>query len=113
MKSKKAPKAKKAKVKAKAKKPAKKVAKVAAKAKKAKAIGKVTHYYDKIGVAIIKLATGIKVGDTIKISRKDGELEQKVASMQVDHEAIAKAKKGQVIGLRVDQPVKEGAKVTL
>ena len=87
-------------------------AKVKAKSK-AKAVGKVTHYYDKIGVAIIKLATGLKVGDTIKITIKNGELEQVVDSMQVDHEAIAKAKKGDVIGLKVSQPVKEGAKVTL
>ena len=29
--------------------------------------------------------------------------------MQVEHEAISKAKKGDVIGLKVKKPVKEGA----
>ena len=70
-------------------------------------VGKVTHYYNKIGVAIIELSAPIKVGDTIKISGHDKEFNQTISSMQIEHRQIEEAKKGDVIGLKVDQPVKE------
>ena len=70
-------------------------------------VGKVTHYYNKIGVAIIKISVPIKVGDKIKISGHDQEFTQVIDSMQVEHQSIEEAKKGDVIGLKVDQPVKE------
>jgi len=70
-------------------------------------VGKITHYYDKIGVAVVSISAPIKVGDTIKISGHDKEFTQTVASMQIEHEQIKEAKKGQIIGMKVDQPVKE------
>lgn len=76
-------------------------------------VGKVTHYYDKIGVAVIEVAKPIKVGDTIKISGHDKESTQTISSMQIEHEQIQEAKKGQVVGLKVDQPVKESDEVFL
>lgn len=72
-----------------------------------KPIGKITHYYDKIAVAVVEVLAPIKVGDLIKIVGKDFEFTQTVNSMQIEHEQIQTAKKGQVIGLKVDQPVKE------
>jgi len=73
-----------------------------------KPVGKITHFYDKIGVAVVKVLTPIKVGDSIKVSGHDKEFSQKVDSMQIEHEQIQTAKKGQGIGLKVNQPVKEG-----
>lgn len=72
-----------------------------------KPIGKVTHYYDKIGVAIIELSGSLKQGETIKIVGKDGEFTQTVSSMQYEHQPIESAKKGQSVGIKVDQKVKE------
>ncbi len=80
-------------------------------AAKPKPIGKVVHYYDKIGVAIVELTKTIKVGDSVKFHRGDSEFTQQVSSMQVEHENVEKAKKGDAIGIKVDQPVKEGAEV--
>ena len=75
-------------------------------------IGKVTHYYDKIKVAIIELASNLGVGDKIKFVRGGEDLfEQDVDSMQIEHESIEKAKKGDVVGLKTDEEVKEGAEV--
>ncbi len=75
-------------------------------------IGKVTHYYDKIGVAVVELDSEISVGDKIKFVRGDEDLfEQEVSSMQVEHNQIEKAKKGDIVGLKTDQPVKEGAEI--
>ena len=76
-------------------------------------VGKITHYYDKIGVAVIEVSASIKVGDTIKISGHDKEFTQTISSMQIEHEQINQAKKGQVIGLKIDQPVKENDEVYL
>ncbi len=72
-----------------------------------KKIGKITHYYSKIGVAVVKVEGTIKKGDKIKISGHDREFTQEISSMQVDYKEIDQAKKGSLIGLKVDQPVKE------
>ncbi len=74
-------------------------------------VGKVTHYYDKIGVAIVDLDGNLAIGDKIKIVKGEDEFEQEVKSMQVEHKQVDTAKKGDVIGLKVDQPTKEGAEV--
>ena len=71
-------------------------------------IGKVTHYYNKIGVAIIELSKSLVLGDKIKISGHDKEFIQGVSSMQIEHQQVQKAKKGDSIGLQVDKPVKDG-----
>ena len=76
-----------------------------------KEIGKVVHYYDKAGVAIVELAGKVAVGDTLKFKRGEDEFEQEVTSMQIEHEAVDSAKKGDAIGIKVDQKTKEGAVV--
>lgn len=72
-------------------------------------VGKVVHYYDKLGVAIIELQGPLAVGDTIKVKRGEEEFEQQVTSMQVEHAAVESAKKGAAVGVTVDQKTKEGA----
>ncbi len=74
-------------------------------------VGKVTHYYNKIGVAVVKLIKSLAVGDRIKISGHDQEYEQEVTSIQKDHLAIQKAEADDEIGLKVDRPVKENDEV--
>lgn len=74
-------------------------------------VGKITHFYDKIQVAVVEVLAPIKIGDRIKIVGRDGEFEQEVTSMQVEHENIEKAKKGDAVGMKIDQPVKKGSGV--
>lgn len=76
-----------------------------------KEIGKITHYFSKIGVAVVELSDSISVGDTILIKGAHTEFEQDVASMQIEHESIQTAKKGQSIGLKVKQKVHENDRV--
>ncbi len=77
-----------------------------------KKIGKVTHYYDKIGVAIVELAGNLKLGDSVTFKKGDDELlTQAVESMQIEKAGVDKAGKGDTIGLKVDEAVKEGAEV--
>lgn len=75
-------------------------------------IGEITHYYDKIGVAVLALSGDLAVGDKIKLLRGGEELfEQTVSSIQVEHEQKESAKKGDTVGIKVDSEVKEGADV--
>lgn len=75
-------------------------------------VGKVTHYYDKIGVAVVELDGNLSAGDEIKFVRGGEDLfKQKVEEMQVEHEKLDSAGKGQIVGLKTDQEVKEGAEV--
>lgn len=76
-----------------------------------KEIGKVTHFYPKINVAVVELTKGLKKGDKISIEGHDNTFEQIVESMQVEHKPIEKAKAGDAIGLKTAQPCKENDKV--
>ena len=76
-----------------------------------KLIGKISHYYPHISVAVVDLTDSLKVGEKISIERPVGSFEQTVSSMQVEHKDVQVAKKGESIGLKVNQPTKEGAKV--
>ncbi len=76
-----------------------------------KPIGKVTHFFDKIKVAVVELSNSVKVGDNIQLGDGPEAFEQNIKSMQVEHEKIDSAKKGQEIGLKVSHPVKKGWKV--
>ncbi len=79
-----------------------------------KPIGKVVHYFDKLGVAIINLDSGsLKVGDKIRFKRGEEEFAQKVTSLQVEHEEVDSVKKGDSFGLKVDKPTKPGTEVYL
>ena len=76
-----------------------------------KLIGKITHYFSKIGVAVIELSDTLKVGDTIRIVGGATDFTQTVDSMEVEHQKVQEAKKGDSVGLKVEQKVREGYKV--
>jgi hypothetical protein len=75
-------------------------------------VGKVTHYYDKIGVAIVEVTADLAKGDKIKFVRGGEDLfEQVIESMQAEHQQKDTAKKGDFVGIKTDKEVKEGAEV--
>ncbi len=77
-------------------------------------VGVVTHYYDKIKVAIFKVKSPIQVGQKLRFTNIEGTIfEQPIVSMQVNHEGIKKAKKGAIIGMKVKKQVHENNKVFL
>lgn len=78
-----------------------------------KEIGKITHYYDQLGVAVVELKGTLKVGDSIKIKKGEHEFEQPVESLQIEREEVPKAKAGQTVGLKVASKTSEGSKVYL
>lgn len=73
-----------------------------------KLIGKITHYFGKISVAVLEITDDeLNVGDTIHIKGHITDFNQKINSMQVEHNPVEKAKKGDSIGLKVDAHVHE------
>jgi len=70
-------------------------------------VGRITHFFSKIDVAVIELKATLSVGDTISIKGPTTDFEQKVESMQIEHENVKKAGQGQSIGLKVKQRVRE------
>jgi putative protease len=70
-------------------------------------VGTISHIYKKIGVAIVDLSEPLQVGDTIHISGHHTDLTQKVDSIQIEHQDVQKAERGQSIGVRVNGEVRE------
>lgn len=77
-----------------------------------KLIGRITHYFSNIDVAVINLISPLKVKDKIRIiGGQETDFEQKVISMQVDHKEVKIGKKGQEVGMKVAEKVHDGYKV--
>lgn len=76
-----------------------------------KEIGRVTNYFSKIGVAVIELTAPLKLGDEIQIKGGTRDFQQKVESMQVEHEPIEDAAAGQEIAIKLDQKARVNDKV--
>jgi putative protease len=73
-----------------------------------KPVGKIAHYFTKIGVGVIELSDELKVGDKISIEGATTNVQQTVQSMQIEHKEVQNAKAGDAIGLKVEQRVREG-----
>jgi len=92
-------------------KKAKKIAKPKRKPE-GKLIGRITHYFSNIEVAVIHLVSPLKIKDKIRIvGGQETDFEQKVDSMQIDHKEVKSGKKGDSIGTKVDEKVHDGYKV--
>lgn len=70
-------------------------------------IGRITHFFAKINVAVIELKAPLKVGDTIVIKGPTTDSQQVVDSMQIEHQNVQTALAGQSIGMKVPQRVRE------
>ncbi len=75
-------------------------------------VGRITHYFSRIGVGVVELFAGeLKVGDTIHIKGHTTDFYQKVDSMQVEHQPVSMARKGDSIGLKVIDHVRQNDRV--
>lgn len=77
----------------------------------AKEVGRVTHYFDNISVAVVDLSSTLRQGDQIHIRGHTTNVKQRAASMQVNHMPVSVAQAGESIGLKVSGRVREGDRV--
>lgn len=73
-----------------------------------KPIGKVTHFFGNIKVAVVKFKKPMKIGMKIKIKGATTDFSQNIVSMQFNHVAVKSAKKNQSLGMKVLKKVREG-----
>jgi putative protease len=70
-------------------------------------VGRISHFFTKISVAVVELSSSLSVGDRISIKGPTTNFEQTIDSMQIEHENVTVAKAGQSIGMKVDERVRE------
>lgn len=78
---------------------------------KEKQSGKITHFFGKIKVAVVKVSDPLKIGDKIKVVGGETEFTQTISSMEVDGKKIKSAKKGMIIGLKLSKKAREDYKI--
>ena len=65
-------------------------------------VGKVTHYYSKIKVAIIKLSSELKIGDEIiVIGNTTGIIKSQVKRIEIEKKKVEKGKKGDYVAIQL------------
>ncbi len=71
-------------------------------------LGRVTHYFGKIGVAGIEITQdSLAVGDTIHVKGHTSDFTQKIDSMQIDGQSVGEVTVGQSIGIKVSEHARE------
>lgn len=76
-------------------------------------VGKVIHYYDRLGVAVVKLEKTLKAGDEVKLVKGDESFNQTIESMQLEHAPVNEGKAGSEVAIKVNQKAKDGTLVYL
>ena len=77
-----------------------------------KKVGFVSNYFGKISVAAVEITDGtISVGDTLHFLGHTTDCESRVSSMQIEHKSVSEAKKGDSVGIKVSEKVRENDKV--
>lgn len=70
-------------------------------------IGRVTHYYNHLNVAVMRLTDSLKLGDKIHILGHSTDFTQRVGSMEVTHHAVVWVRPGDDVAIKVIEPVHE------
>jgi putative protease len=71
-------------------------------------VGKVTHYFDRLGVAVFEITDGaLKVGDTAHVVGHTTNFTQPIDSIQVEHQSVPSASAGQSVGVKVKSPARQ------
>jgi putative protease len=74
---------------------------------KEKVLGRVEHYFDKISVAAVAVKASFKVGAVIHVKGHTTDFYQRIESMQIEHQKVAKVEKGDDVGIKVKELVRK------
>ena len=75
-------------------------------------LGRVIAFFRIPVVAVIKVTQGsLKIGDRVWIKGHTTDLKQTIASMQVNHQPILEAKKGDELGIKTSSRARRGDRV--
>jgi putative protease len=71
-------------------------------------VGNVTHYFNRIGVAVLTLSEELRVGDKIHFLGHTTDFEQVITSMEIDHKKVDVVKPGDDFAIKVRDRVRRG-----
>jgi hypothetical protein len=75
-------------------------------------VGVITHYFGKLGVAVIKATEApISVGDKIHIKGHTTDHTQVIESLQIEHQPVPRIEVGQEAGMKVGTHAHENDEV--
>jgi putative protease len=74
-------------------------------------VGIITHYFDRLGVAVVQLNADLYLEDWILIEGPRTALEQQVYSMQINRQPVDRGVQGEEVAIKVDDTVREGDEV--
>lgn len=74
-------------------------------------VGTISHFFAQPQVAALTLEEELSVGDVVRVRGHTTDFEQKVGSMQIDHESVEQAASGAEVGIKVVDRVRRGDKV--
>ncbi|HLC06073.1 MAG TPA: hypothetical protein VJK02_23800 [Anaerolineales bacterium] len=75
---------------------------------KDKRIGVVTHFYNKIQVAVVRLTDKVAQGDRVRFQGENTDFQQEVTSLQIEHAPVDEASAGMEVALKVEGRVRQG-----
>jgi len=71
-------------------------------------IGRITHFFSHLNVGIILVTHGtVQAGDKLHFKGHTTDFYETVESMQKEHAAVSQAAKGESVGVKVKEPVRE------
>ena len=70
--------------------------------------GVVNHYFNHIGVALLRLQAPLHKNDSIRIVGHSTDLQQLIMSMEIDHDQVDAAYPGDDVALKVNARVRTG-----
>ncbi len=74
-------------------------------------IGKVTHYYSQLKVAVLALDEELRIGDFVFIQGRTTHFHQKVTSLEINHHQVDSAAVGSEVAMKVIKRVRKNDRV--
>ncbi len=74
-------------------------------------VGTITHYFPKPEVGVLKLSSGVRVGDVLRFRGHTTDFEQQITSMQVEHAPVDEGAAGSEVAIKVKERVRAGDEV--
>lgn len=71
-------------------------------------IGRVTHYFPRPQVGVVKLTADVKIGDVLRFRGHTTDFEQQITSMEIEHGGVDQATPGDEVAIKVDDRVRRG-----
>lgn len=71
-------------------------------------VGEVTHFFNRLCVAVVRASQDIKVGDMVHFLGHSTDFYQTITSMEIDHQPVTEVKAGQEVAIKVERRVRGG-----